>query len=139
MGVQVVRCPWLQRKAIATADGFVGVDETADSRETRVVLEHEKQHFRQSAFYTLATDDIQRLRSEAKVNRALIRELCPYKTLRRLLRQGAHPFRDIRFSGGHRGICFRGILILSGAKSACFPWEIKAGRRHVLLFIFVKK
>ena len=53
-----------------------------------VVLEHEKQHFRQSAFYTLATDDIQRLRSEAKVNRALIRELCPYKTLRRLLRQG---------------------------------------------------
>ena len=88
MGVQVVRCPWLQRKAIATADGFVGVGETADSRETRVVLEHEKQHFRQSAFYTLATDDIQRLRSEAKVNRVLIRELCPYKTLRRLLRQG---------------------------------------------------
>ena len=35
-----------------------------------------------------SSSDSQRLRSEAKVNRALIRELCPYKTLRRLLRQG---------------------------------------------------
>jgi hypothetical protein len=88
MGVRVVRCPGLHRKAIASADGVVGVGELADSCEARTVLEHEKQHYRLRAFYRADTDALDRRRIEARVHRALIRELCPAETLRALLRQG---------------------------------------------------
>jgi hypothetical protein len=88
MGIRIIHCPCLQRKAIAGEEGFVVVGEIADSREARTVLEHEKQHFRLSAFYTQYADSTMRRRGEARVNRALIRELCPKKTLCALLRQG---------------------------------------------------
>ena len=88
MGIRVFPCPGLQRKAIATADGYVGLGETADSRETRTVLEHEKQHYRLQAFYPPTADAATRRRAEARVHRALIRELCPAETLQALLRRG---------------------------------------------------
>ena len=84
MGIRVFPCPGLQRKAIATADGYVGLGETADSRETRTVLEHEKQHYRLQAFYPPTADAATRRRAEARVHRALIRELCPAETLQAL-------------------------------------------------------
>ena len=88
MGIRVFPCPGLQRKAIATADGYVGLGETADSRETRTVLEHEKQHYRLQAFYPPTADAATRRRAAARVHRALIRELCPAETLQALLRRG---------------------------------------------------
>ena len=88
MGIRVFPCPGLQRKAIATADGYVGLGETADSRETRTALEHEKQHYRLQAFYPPTADAATRRRAEARVHRALIRELCPAETLQALLRRG---------------------------------------------------
>ncbi len=88
MGVQVVGYPPLHRKAIASADGLVLLGTLTDSREKRTVLEHEKQHFRLSAFYTADSDPQERRRSEARVDRALIQELCPAPQLDALLRMG---------------------------------------------------
>ncbi len=87
MGVHIISCPFLHRKAIASSDGFIGMGTMQDSRETRTVLEHEKQHFRLCAFYT-ADDAAARRRCEAQVHRALIFELCPKEKLSSLLQRG---------------------------------------------------
>ncbi len=86
MGVQVVGYPPLHRKAVP--DGFVMLGQLADSREKRTVLEHEKQHFRLSAFYPKDCPPQERRRSEARVDRALIQEVCPASQLKQLLRKG---------------------------------------------------
>lgn len=88
MGVEVVGYPPLRRKAMASADGFVLIGDLADSREKRTVLEHEKQHYRLAAFYTLEDAPQERRRSEARVHRALIHSLCPAERLDALLRRG---------------------------------------------------
>ena len=88
MGVQVVTYPPLHRKAIASPDGYVMVGRLTDSKETRTVLEHEKQHFRLAAFYPPDCPVQERRRSEARVDRALIQELCPIDHLKELLRRG---------------------------------------------------
>lgn len=88
MGVRVLRYPPLKRKAISSPDGFVMVGNLEDSRETRTVLEHEKQHFRLAAFYSKDSSPQERRRSEARVDRALIQELCPASQLEALLRAG---------------------------------------------------
>lgn len=88
MGVQVVGYPPLHRKAVSSPDGFVMLGQLADSREKRTVLEHEKQHFRLAAFYKQDCPPQERRRSEARVDRALIQELCPLPQLRDFLRKG---------------------------------------------------
>ncbi len=88
MGIRVVRYPPLHRKAISSPDGFVMMGPTADSKETRTVLEHEKQHFRLSAFYPPDCPVQERRRSEARVDRAMIQDLCPIDQLKAFLRQG---------------------------------------------------
>ena len=91
MGVQVQVYPPLHRKAISSPDGLVLVGLLTDSREKRIVLEHEKQHFRLAAFYPVDSTPEQRRRCEVRVDRALIRELCPVTQLAALLRRGCTP------------------------------------------------
>lgn len=88
MGVRVIRCPWLHCKAVATADGFLGVGETEDSCEARTILLHEKQHYRLRAFYAANADPLLKRRAETQVNRAVYREACPPDVLAALLRRG---------------------------------------------------
>ncbi len=87
MGVQVFDCPLLHRKAIASADGFVGIGPMQDSREAHTVLAHELQHFKLDAFYA-PEDTAACRRREAQVHRALLHELCPKKLLCGLLQRG---------------------------------------------------
>ncbi len=86
MGVQILPCPFLHRKAIASSDGFVGLGQTADSHEANTILAHEKHHFRLCAFYR-AEDTANRRRSEALVHRALILDVCPKEKLCTYLQQ----------------------------------------------------
>ena len=87
-GITVFDCPLKGRKAVSSADGYVGIGHMESRMEEYTVAIHERGHFLSGAFYTPYSPYQLREQCEYRADKAAALRYIPVDVLRKKLAEG---------------------------------------------------